>query len=605
MTFKETFGNTVKFVKLVRKDQKGIVWILFGGSFISSLVPFISLLYSAKILNLVSSGKRKECIPVIVVMLILNLVLGLISRGCAQVLEVLKKASYETVERKTAYRAFTMDYEELERPKTLDAIRRVKQGEQTGGGVGNQISNLNILAGEIWTIVFSFLFVIQLFRKIRFERNGFLTSSKALFFMLVLYIGVVALTAWFAKTANNKCNKMRKNNEHNNSVANYVLSLSSDYKNGKDIRLFHMQNLILHCYEFYYDKYASMYLIWGRLNGMVGGEMIFLSQIPALISYGFVIAQARNHIIGTGDILLYAGAINRLTQAVQQVMVTYHSFAYRMDYLKTYERFIEQTELKEDGTVSIKELPEHIEFEFQNVNFCYPETENQVLHDVNMILRKGEKIAIVGQNGAGKTTFIKLLCRFYEPTSGRILLNGRDIRVYKREEYQALFSAVFQDFKLFSFPVGENIAAGSKIEEERVWKALEAVGMKETVERMPKKLNTRLYRQNGEGIEISGGQAQKLAIARALYKNAPVVVLDEPASALDPFSEAEIYEKFNEFVADKMAVYISHRMSSCKFCERIVVLEHGTIAEEGKHEELLRQNGLYAKLYHTQAQYYI
>ena len=213
-------------------------------------------------------------------------------------------------------------------------------------------------------------------------------------------------------------------------------------------------------------------------------------------------------------------------------------------------------------------------------------------------------MAIVGRNGAGKTTIIKLLCRLYEPTEGFITLNGIDIRKYNYKEYVKAFSVVFQDFELFSMPLDENIASGTEVDEERIWEVLDQVGLKERVKNMEDGIHSRLYHDNGEGIDISGGEAQRFAIARALYKDGPFVILDEPTAALDPIAEAEIYENFNQMIANKTAIYISHRMSSCKFCDDIVVLEHGKIAEYGTHEQLMAKNGIYANLYKTQAQYY-
>lgn len=207
--------------------------------------------------------------------------------------------------------------------------------------------------------------------------------------------------------------------------------------------------------------------------------------------------------------------------------------------------------------------------------------------------------------GAGKTTLIKLLLRLYEPTEGEICLNGINIEKYDYEEYMQIFSVVFQDFKLFAFPLDENIAAGEQVDQMRLKQVLTKIGLNEFVEGLPQKERTLLYQENGEGVTPSGGEAQKVAIARALYKEAPFVILDEPTAALDPIAEADIYENFDSLVGEKTAVYISHRMSSCKFCDRIVVLDHGEIAEEGTHESLMERHGIYAELYQTQAEYYV
>ena len=227
------------------------------------------------------------------------------------------------------------------------------------------------------------------------------------------------------------------------------------------------------------------------------------------------------------------------------------------------------------------------------------------MRHVSCQLPTGKKLAVAGPNGAGKTTFIKLLCRLYDPTEGTILLNGIDIRLYDYQEYLSLLSVVFQDFQLFAMKLGENVAANVTYDPARVWDCLEKAGLRERVEQMEKGLDTSLYQQEENSIELSGGEAQKLALARALYKDAPIVILDEPTAALDPVSEYEIYSRFGQLVQGKTSIYISHRMSSCRFCDEIFVFDQGTIVQRGNHETLLaNENGLYAKLWHAQAQHY-
>ena len=209
-------------------------------------------------------------------------------------------------------------------------------------------------------------------------------------------------------------------------------------------------------------------------------------------------------------------------------------------------------------------------------------------------------------NGSGKTTFIKLLCRLYDPTEGKILLNGIDIQKYNYEEYMSIFSVVFQDFKLFSFSLGQNVAANADYDKARVEYCLKKAGFGERLAQMPNGTDTCLYKDFSEnGVEISGGEAQKIALARALYKDAPFIVLDEPTSALDPVAEAEVYSKFNEIVGQKTAIYISHRLSSCRFCDEIIVFDHGLIIQRGSHDDLVAdEKGKYAELWRAQAQYY-
>ena len=267
--------------------------------------------------------------------------------------------------------------------------------------------------------------------------------------------------------------------------------------------------------------------------------------------------------------------------------------------------FLDTKSIHEKGSIPVEKREDgEYELAFENVSFHYPGKEELVLKEVNCRLRIRGKLAVVGRNGAGKTTFIKLLCRLYEPTQGRITLNGVDIRKYDEEEYRRLFGVVFQDFRLFAFPVWENITAGFARSDERIWEALRQADAGELAKRLPQGLDTFLYKNVEDGVEISGGEAQKLALARALYKDAPVVILDEPTAALDPKAEAEIYAHFNKMVEGRTSIYISHRMSSCRFCDDIIVFEDGRIVERGSHETLFAAGGSYARMWNAQARYY-
>ena len=239
-------------------------------------------------------------------------------------------------------------------------------------------------------------------------------------------------------------------------------------------------------------------------------------------------------------------------------------------------------------------------------SFRYPNTDTYALRHVNLKFKVGEKLAIVGKNGSGKTTFIKLMCRLYDPTEGEILLNGVNIKKYGYDEYLSIFSIVFQDFKLFAFRLGQNVAAGPVFDGERARQCLIKAGFGERLAAMPEGTDSFLYKEfDGSGIKISGGEGQKIALARALYKDAPFLVLDEPTAALDPVSEYEIYSKFNEIAGDKTAIYISHRLASCRFCDKIAVFDSGELVQMGSHDTLVAQKGgRYHELWHAQAQYY-
>ena len=275
-------------------------------------------------------------------------------------------------------------------------------------------------------------------------------------------------------------------------------------------------------------------------------------------------------------------------------------------YTDEFLKFLDTENIHGKGSIPVEKRDDgEYELAFENVSFRYPGSEIPVLKNVNCRINIRGKMAVVGRNGAGKTTFIKLLCRLYDPTEGRITLNGVDIRKYSQEEYRGLFSVVFQDFKLFSFSVGENVAAGYEWQEEKLWDALRQAEADGFVRDMEKQLDTYLYKDLRDGVAVSGGEAQKLALARALYKDAPVVILDEPTAALDAKAEAQIYARFNEMVEGRTSIYISHRMSSCRFCDEIIVFHEGEIVERGSHEELYAAGGRYTQMWNAQARYYV
>ena len=257
-----------------------------------------------------------------------------------------------------------------------------------------------------------------------------------------------------------------------------------------------------------------------------------------------------------------------------------------------------------------KPLPafDRYEFTFENVSFCYPKAEKYALKNLNLTVKAGERLAVVGLNGAGKSTFIKLLLRLYEPTEGRILLNGTDISEYDKEAYYGIFGPVFQDVNLFAFPLAENVSMKSpqETDREKARSCLIDAGFGEKLTELSQGVDTEILKViHDDGVDLSGGEKQKLALARALYKDAPVVVLDEPTAALDALAEAKLYQDFDKLIGDKTAVYISHRLSSTQFCDHVAMFRDGELIEYGTHESLLSKAGAYAEMFRIQAQYYL
>ena len=330
-----------------------------------------------------------------------------------------------------------------------------------------------------------------------------------------------------------------------------------------------------------------------------------LAGISSIYAYLLVLLKVMAGAVSIGSFTQYVGALAAFQNDISRILYSSMRIRRMVSYLGHFLDFL-ALKSTHTGTIPTEKRQDHVyEIEFHHVSFAYPGSTEPVLKDLSCKLTLKHKMAVVGLNGAGKTTFIKLLCRLYDPTEGYITLNGVDIRKYDYRQYQALFGVVFQDFQLFPFPVGQNVAASLHFDEERLWRCLEQAGVADRVRAMGQKLETPISAVDEAGENVSGGEAQKLAIARALYKDAPFVVLDEPTAALDPLSEYEIYSRFDELVRDKTSIYISHRMSSCRFCQDILVFQEGRLVERGSHETLLEAKGLYASLWNAQAQYYV
>jgi ATP-binding cassette subfamily B protein len=342
-------------------------------------------------------------------------------------------------------------------------------------------------------------------------------------------------------------------------------------------------------------------------TGICAGLGVCIATLITGSIYVFTCLKAWGGAFDVGSITQYVGAATAMVGNVFALTSLTGVLKTNADYLDKTFAFLDIPNAMYQGSLTTeKRSDRRYEVEFRDVSFKYPGSDLWALRHVNMKFKVGKRLAIVGENGSGKTTFIKLLCRLYDPQEGEILLNGIDIRKYRYDDYMNIFSVVFQDFQLLCRPLGENVAGSMEYDRERVQKALIEAGFGERLKTMEKGLDTMLYKQLSEdGVDVSGGEAQKIAIARALYKDAPFIILDEPTAALDPIAEAEIYAKFDQIVGDKTAIYISHRLSSCKFCDEIAVFHEGAVIQQGTHASLVaEETGKYYELWYAQAQYY-
>lgn len=386
----------------------------------------------------------------------------------------------------------------------------------------------------------------------------------------------------------------------------YMTYTCQDFGSAKDIRLFGMKNWLLgKQHDILLEKQEKMFYsknLW-IYNSIFAHGMLILSTAAV---YGILIFTFLGTDMSIGDFTLYVGLSTTFTSALTNVLNNIGGFKSCSLKVDDFRSFIDLEMENEDNCLPVPKTDKYM-FEFKNVSYQYKGQEDYALKNLNLTLEAGKKMAVVGLNGAGKTTFIKLLLRLYDPTEGVILLNGTDIRKFKRDEYYKLFSPVFQNVEIFAFPMAENISMKKTEETDRelARQCAEKAGLKEKLDTLEKGVDTELLKiMHDDGIDLSGGEKQKLALAKALYKNAPVIVLDEPTAALDALAEYKLYKSFDEIIGNKSAVYISHRLSSTRFCDSIAMFKAGELIEQGTHNELLAKGGAYAEMFEIQAQYY-
>jgi ABC-type multidrug transport system, ATPase and permease components len=581
---------------------------------LKALTPFIGIYLSGLILNELAGDKNPRTLLILVSLIIgLTFLIDVINHGMNKIVDY-KDALYNHKYQMTlSEKVLSMDYEHVENSEIHMHRQRIDDlSMYTGGGVGQIVYSFEAIINYFFKIIFSIAITYNVF--VTFSENkytGFLAFVNSPIFSIVLLLIIVGNVIFFmriSETATKKMQTLSKAFMKLNRFFNYYLgSYVGTYHAGKDIRIYNQKKFLVNEMDAYLDGI-------GPGVKELGNHQIFYQIINIAMSvfisgtvYVFVGLKSLLGIFPVGNIVQYIGSIHQFIDAFTALMSIVNGLRVNGEAMRVYFDFIDLPDKLHKGTLPIEKRDDNeYEFEFKNVSFKYPGSDNYALKNVSMKLRVGQRMAVVGMNGSGKTTMIKLLCRLYDPTEGEIFLNGFNIKKYDYKEYMSVFSVVFQDFKLFSFLLGQNVAASMEYDKESVVKFLDESGFGERFSKMENGLDTPLYKDFSEdGVEISGGEAQKIALARALYKDAPFIVLDEPTSALDPIAEFEVYSKFNEIVGDKTAIYISHRLSSCRFCDDIVVFHEGELIQRGSHDELISDlDGKYNELWNAQAQYY-
>lgn len=444
--------------------------------------------------------------------------------------------------------------------------------------------------------------------------------SNILGFVVFLFIvsgldlrlmAVVVLTTGISYLISKRIDETAIDPEYENNLymeMDYLMKKATDRALAKDIRIFGLKNWVDEL-SFKAEKAYREYLLGCQKKRFVGNICdVILTFLRNGIAYAILIKMTLDKGLSASEFLLYFGAIGGFTEWVKGILEGFLTFHKESIDISRVREFIEWEEpfKFEDGKPLDTDSFDKYEITLENVSYKYPEAKEFTIKNLNLTIKPGEKLAIVGLNGAGKTTLIKLVCGLLDPTEGCVLLNGEDIRNYNRRDYYKLFSAVFQDFSVLAGSISENVAQRKDdFDEDRIKDCIEKAGLEEKIVEFPEGYNTKVGRDvYEEGVDLSGGQMQRLMLARALYKDGPILTLDEPTAALDPIAENDIYLKYNDMARGKTSIFISHRLASTRFCDRIILLLNGQIVEEGSHEELMNKGGKYADLFEVQSKYY-
>lgn len=574
-----------------------IAWKIYKGYFIfgllqviiNALAPFAAILISPLIIDeLIGERNIEKLIIYTVILVVGGAALNLLKSILSIILNKYSEKFNNYFTEKMSRRVMELDFQLTEDKNALDQIEKARDG------MGWYSGGIDGIFQQIFSLISSSVTIIGVV--------ALIFINAPLFFVIS---GVILLINSVINSKNNKIEiESYQKISTLNRIVGYLGWEITDFRYGKDIRLYDAADMMTEKWRSFNTNCMKSWK-W-KSNKQLSLDIISVvanaaKDFGSYFYFGILVITGKIS-IGVFSQMISAGAT--FQNSMQNLILSVQGLIKRSHYAYEYVKFMDYPEAIQKGSLHIKDIPHTIEF--RNVKFTYPNTDVKVLDGINITLNQGEHLSVVGLNGTGKTTFIKLMCRLYDPTDGEILLDGVNIKEYDYKEYMSLFSPVFQDFKLFSFSVKENVVLNGECEADHFENLTGQVGIADKIKSFEKKEDTILFKAFDEnGVEPSGGEQQKIAIARALYKNSPIVILDEPTAALDPVAEYDIYRKFDTLVGEKTSIYISHRLSSCKFCDRIAVFSDGKIKECGTHEELVSiAGGIYNEMFAAQAQYY-
>ncbi len=584
--------NLKYFLPLAFKKEKGYFLLYLFKILLNSFTPLINIYLPALIIQqlLLSNPNITKIVIYILIIILGNNLSTMFNDLLDSKLRIVNDRLNKYLNQILNYKCLRLDYEEVEDPKIKDLVHKASEGmNQKTAGIAQPMMHLS----DIISSCISIGSVIVIIITTKMYGLVLITAINTGIRLLISIINS-KLDIQFYETSVRIYRKM-----------GYFLYDLMDFKFAKDFKAYNAQSLIIKNSKQEATQIVKEYDHVARKvfhNALI--QRIFSNIIDNLLIYIYLVIACFRHLIDISQLTMLVSAYATFNEAFYKLFYSIFDFRFIAEYQNSFIDFMELESHKKSGH---KKVPQTITtIEFKHVYFKYPRTDNYVIENFNLKIKPNERISIVGLNGAGKTTLIKLLCRLYDVDKGSILVNGINIKKYDYEEYLSLFSVVFQDFRLISFTIKDNIE-GLDDNHEALYDAFTRAGIVNRIEALPDKENTYINKWfSKDGVEFSGGEMQKLAIARAIYKDGPIVILDEPTSALDPLAEAEIYYHFNEVIGNnKTTIFISHRLSSCRFANRIIVLDGKKIAEEGTHEKLMnRPNGIYRKMFLEQAKYY-
>lgn len=612
-SFAAAFKNNLRAWKTLFKPCKGAFVSIFLSAFTAAASPLVTIWFSAQLLNELA-GSRNPAALRNWVLLTLGATAGIMLLNA--ILQHWREAEESTfsVKMQSVFgkKRLDMDFPNADSQRVYELQSQIWQSQNfTGYGLRQSIEIFRSGCNALFQIIGGIGLSLGLFFAKIPQASGLGFLNSPLF--TVGFIALLFAAALAAPVCATKGNSYWERNDEQgtfgNRVFGYFSSASSNRARMADMR-FYKQQAIAENYLEKNNTFSMKSTFAQYAKGPMGLLIALSSCVSAFLTgliYLLVCIKAWAGAFGLGTATQYIGSVTSFFGGFSELMKCIGVMRINSSFLDTVFELLDTPNTMYQGSLTTEKRSDiQYDVEFRDVSFKYPGSEAYALRHVNMKFKVGSRLAVVGMNGSGKTTFIKLLCRLYDPTEGEILLNGINIRKYRYDDYMKIFSVVFQDFQLLALPLGQNVAASQTYDAARVLDCLNKAGFGEKLAKMPHGLDTYLYKSvDTEGIDVSGGEAQKIAIARALYKDSPFIILDEPTAALDPIAEAEIYSKFDEIAGDKTAVYISHRLSSCKFCDEIAVFDSGSVIQQGTHSDLLAdESGKYFELWNAQAQYY-